>query len=85
MSDIWAIVTHHEDPDEAAEAWRREGVCAIGWDYGFDLRRVPQRVLRVSIYHVLSKNETYQGENSELLEKKLKRLEWKVSHNLHGE
>jgi len=43
------------------------------------------RKMLVAIYHVLSKNETYQGENSQLLERKLKRLEWKVSHNLHAE
>jgi len=43
------------------------------------------RKMLVSIYHVLSKNQTYQGENSELLKKKLKRLEWKVSSNLHAE
>jgi len=43
------------------------------------------RKMLVSIYHVLSKSEVYQGENSQLLQRKLKRLEWKVSHNLHAE
>jgi transposase len=42
------------------------------------------RKMLVSIYHVLSKNETYHGENHELFERKLKRLEWKVSHNPHA-
>ena len=43
------------------------------------------RKMLVSIYHVLSKNEAYHGEDSELLERKLKRLEWKASHSLHAE
>jgi hypothetical protein len=45
LSDIYAIVTHHEDPDGAAEAWKRDGVCAIGWsDYG-NLRNLPKEKL----------------------------------------
>jgi transposase len=43
------------------------------------------RKMLISIYHyVLSKNETHHGENSELLEKKLKHPEWKVSHSSHA-
>jgi len=43
MNNIYAIVTHHEYPDEAAEAWKREGVCAIGWsDYGNLLKDRPK-------------------------------------------
>jgi transposase len=42
------------------------------------------RKMLVSIYHVLSKNEVYHGEKSELLERKLKRLEWRVLHSPHA-
>ena len=31
MNSIYSITTHHERPDDAAEAWRECGVCAIGW------------------------------------------------------
>jgi hypothetical protein len=35
MNSIYAITTHHERTDDAAEAWRECNVCAIGWsDYG---------------------------------------------------
>jgi hypothetical protein len=34
MTSIYNIVTHHERPIEAAEAWISEGVCAVGF---FDL------------------------------------------------
>jgi hypothetical protein len=34
MSSIFAITTHHEDKDKAAEAWHQCGVCAIGWEPG---------------------------------------------------
>jgi transposase len=40
------------------------------------------RKMLVSMYHVLSKNEAYRGERTELLERKLKRLEWKATHSL---
>jgi transposase len=42
------------------------------------------RKMLVSIYHVLSRNEPYYAENSELLTRKLNRLEWKVSHSQHA-
>lgn len=42
MKSIFAIVTHHEEPEAAAEAWKREGVCAIGWG---DLMRKPRKAL----------------------------------------
>jgi len=38
----------------------------------------------VSMYHVLSKNEAYPGERSELLERKLEGLEWKATHSLQA-
>jgi hypothetical protein len=31
MNLMYAIVTHHERPDDAAEAWKECNVCAIGW------------------------------------------------------
>jgi len=31
MNRVYTIVTHHERPDDAAEAWKDCGVCAIGW------------------------------------------------------
>jgi hypothetical protein len=46
MRNIWAIVTHHKDPEEAAEAWNREKVCAIGWSGYGDLRKVQPKLLR---------------------------------------
>jgi transposase len=42
------------------------------------------RKMLVSMYHVLSKNEAYHGERTELLERKLKRLEWKATHSLQA-
>lgn len=30
-SKIWAITTHHKRTFEAAEEWKRLGICAIGW------------------------------------------------------
>lgn len=39
MKDIYAITTHHEDPDAAAETWKEEGVCAVGWSSFGDLRK----------------------------------------------
>jgi hypothetical protein len=45
MNRIYAIVTHHERPDDAAEAWRECNVCAIGWsDYG-NLKKAKQALL----------------------------------------
>jgi hypothetical protein len=35
MGNIFSIVTHDKDPEGAAKAWERDGVCAIGWSrYG---------------------------------------------------
>jgi predicted Mrr-cat superfamily restriction endonuclease len=31
MNSIYVITTHHEKPNEAAEAWKKIGICAIGW------------------------------------------------------
>lgn len=42
MSDIYAIVTHHKDPQGAAEAWKNEGVCAIGWSSYGNLKKAPR-------------------------------------------
>lgn len=36
MSKIYAIVTHHEKPIDAADAWVKEGVCGIGF-YRLDI------------------------------------------------
>jgi hypothetical protein len=45
MNAIYAIVTHHERPDDAAEAWRECNVCAIGWvNYG-NLKKAKQTLL----------------------------------------
>lgn len=33
MNRIFAIVTHHKRPDDAAEAWKDCNVCAIGWSH----------------------------------------------------
>lgn len=30
MGKIYSIMTHHKNPEEAAEEWVREGICAIG-------------------------------------------------------
>lgn len=39
MNSIYVIVTHHERPDEAAEAWKENGVCAIGFNSYGDLKK----------------------------------------------
>lgn len=58
LSDIYAIVTHYEDPVGAAEAWKREGVCAIGWsDYG-SLKSVPKEKLKG---HAAAASELFLG------------------------
>ncbi len=31
MNKIYAITTHDKEPFKAAEAWKRNGLCAIGW------------------------------------------------------
>jgi len=46
LSEIYAIVTHHLDPRGAAEAWKRERVCAIGWAENGSLRKVPSKAQR---------------------------------------
>lgn len=33
MNSIYAITTHHERPSDAAEAWKENNVCAIGWSH----------------------------------------------------
>lgn len=40
-------MTHHANPSEAAEAWKRDGVCAIGWTNKWegDIRKVKQSIL----------------------------------------
>ena len=40
MNNIFAITTHHEKPVDAAEAWERNGVCAIGFVRKGNLRRL---------------------------------------------
>jgi hypothetical protein len=45
MKNIYSIVTHHEEPEAAAKAWKRENVCAIGWAQYGDLRRKPRESL----------------------------------------
>jgi hypothetical protein len=46
MNNIFAITTHHEDPIGAAEAWKRDGVCAIGFvRKGKSLRRLDIDIL----------------------------------------
>src|SRR3989338_6769868 len=40
MNKIFAITTHHEEPVDAAEAWERNGVCAIGFVRKGNLRRL---------------------------------------------
>jgi len=39
MKAIYAIVTHHERPDDAAEAWKDCNVCAIGWSRFGNLKK----------------------------------------------
>jgi hypothetical protein len=38
----------------------------------------------VAMYHVLSKNDAYHGEKRDLLERKLRRLEWRITHSLQA-
>jgi len=45
MNAIYAIVTHHERPDEAADAWKDCGVCAIGWARYGNLKKTNQDAL----------------------------------------
>jgi len=40
MNKIYAIVTHHERPDAAAEAWKECSVCAIGFHSDKKLTKV---------------------------------------------
>ena len=54
MNSIYAIVTHHpgcrkHTPDEAADAWKECGVCAIGWSKLGNLREVPEEDLLVDM------------------------------------
>ena len=44
MNKIYAIVTHHERPDDAAEAWRECNVCAIGWARYGNLKKTKQKL-----------------------------------------
>ena len=37
---IFAIVTHHSNPEDAAEAWVENGVAAIGWPGAGDLSKI---------------------------------------------
>src|SRR2546422_11057706 len=41
LGNIYSIVTYHDDGlvSQAAEAWKREGVAAIGWRGYGDLRK----------------------------------------------
>lgn len=45
MSKIYAIVTHRERPDEAAEAWKEYNVCAIGFHGDKSLKKVKDEYL----------------------------------------
>jgi hypothetical protein len=40
MPDIYEIKTHHLNPRDAAECWRRDGICAVGhgWSYAEEYR-----------------------------------------------
>lgn len=40
MNDVFAITTHHDEPVDAAEAWKRNGVCAIGFIRKRNLRHI---------------------------------------------
>ncbi|MCX6777272.1 MAG: hypothetical protein NT157_00095 [Candidatus Micrarchaeota archaeon] len=40
MGRVYSIVTCNERSDEAAEAWIKEGICAVGWYDGIDLQGV---------------------------------------------
>jgi hypothetical protein len=37
---IFAIVTHHSDREDAAEAWKEDGVAAIGWSSAGNLTKI---------------------------------------------
>lgn len=39
MGYIYVIITHHEEPVEVAEDWRRAGVCAIGYNYDGNIQK----------------------------------------------
>jgi hypothetical protein len=45
MNSIYAITTHHDRPDDAAEAWRECEVCAIGWTRYGNLRKAKKSEL----------------------------------------
>lgn len=49
MNSIYAITTHHRRPDEAAEAWKKCGVCAIGWTDEGDLRKLSEDELNLDM------------------------------------
>jgi len=45
MSKIYAVVTHHEHPDAAAEAWKECNVCAIGFHSDKKLTKIGDKDL----------------------------------------
>jgi hypothetical protein len=45
LNSIYAITTHDDRPDDAAEAWRECNVCAIGWGRYGRLDRVKEEKL----------------------------------------
>jgi hypothetical protein len=53
MSKIYAIVTHHKRPDDAAEAWKECNVCAIGFTSCGRLDKVRQENLPADARHFL--------------------------------
>lgn len=53
MNRIYAIVTHHERPDDAAEAWKGCGVCAIGWARHGKLTEAKRQTLPLDAHRFL--------------------------------
>jgi len=36
MPHIYAITTHHKDPQQLAEYWKEDGICAVGCEWTFE-------------------------------------------------
>jgi hypothetical protein len=58
LNSIYVVVTHHpgcrrHTKEDAAEAWKQDKVCAIGWHGWGDLRKVPKNKLLGDMKHFL--------------------------------
>jgi len=68
MVSVYSIVTHHERADDAAEAWKECGVCAIGYNWEKNLNEFDKKDLAKDsrVFLKIEKGDlilAYAGEN----------------------